>query len=421
MKFHFKAYLNNILISLIIILLTLEFSPFIIGSFFLNQGYSRKEIQKEIEVKNIAENSQQEQLQDEGYLSEHILHPYLGFIHKPDNNYNEFGFLSQNPVLTKTDTTINICLTGGSVAKQLFQFSGDEIKYQVSQINEFTGKKINLVLVALGGFKQPQQMLAINYLLSLGAEYNFVINIDGFNEVVLPYADNLPFNLHPSFPRHWNVYSRKSLDKNLAVNFGKQAFLVEQMENHRKKFSRSLFRFSNFGLFIWKIQDQEIKINFQESEIQMRENLTRADHSTQSNGPGFVFHDTLDFFSAQVHYWSACSQLMNDLSEKNDFTYFHFLQPNQYVEGSKQLSREELENAYEQGEFNYKEAVRIGYPLLSEEGKILVQKQVRFQDLTQIFKHEKKTVYSDKCCHFNKKGYDVIAGKIAEAIATSIK
>jgi hypothetical protein len=98
------------------------------------------------------------------------------------------------------------------------------------------------------------------------------------------------------------------------------------------------------------------------------------------------------------------------------FHYLHFLQPNQYDKGSRQLTDEEMELAFEPGPFPYKEAVGLGYPLLKEEGRRLVQKGVHFTDLSKMFIDEKRTVYSDKCCHFNQLGYDLLADSIAVQI-----
>ena len=53
---------------------------------------------------------------------------------------------------------------------------------------------------SLGGYKQPQQLLTLAYYISLGAEFDTVINIDGFNEVALPPIHNIPKNIYPFYP-----------------------------------------------------------------------------------------------------------------------------------------------------------------------------------------------------------------------------
>jgi hypothetical protein len=38
---------------------------------------------------------------------------------------------------------------------------------------------------------------------------------------------------------------------------------------------------------------------------------------------------------------------------------------------------------------------------------------VSFYDLSELFIHEERTVYADKCCHLNQLGYDLMADAIA--------
>jgi len=126
--------------------------------------------------------------------------------------------------------------------------------------------------------------------------------------------------------------------------------------------------------------------------------------------------DTTSFFEDQAVFWRKSSEQIAHLSKSADFNYYHFLQPNQYVENSKQLTKEELEIAFESGPFAYKDAAQKGYPLLIEEGKKMIGNDVNFVDLTMLFKNENRTIYNDKCCHYNQLGYDLIADKIINTI-----
>jgi hypothetical protein len=409
---------KSLLVYLAVILFTLEIAPFILGSFILEGGYSRRKIKQELtqryESNNLVTDSTAGQ--QEEYLSEHMVHPYLGFVHEASDNYNSFGFPDAHPILRRSDSVVNICITGGSVAKQLYQFSGKELIRLLLDDPDFENKEINLVSLALGGFKQPQQLFVLNYLLSLGAEYDYVINIDGFNEVVLPYSDNMPFEIFPAYPRHWNVYSRKVLNKKAVLLLGKQAVTKEKQQRQAEMTINSPLRISNFGLFLWKIRDQGLTNGLSEMESQLRTELQNSEAGLQTRGPDFNYRDTTGIFAFQATYWGQCSRQMNALASQFGFTYLHFLQPNQYLEGSKKLTTEELTVAYEEGDFAYKKAVQSGYPFLIAEGKKLLGEGLRFEDLTQLFKNEQTTVYSDKCCHFNIKGYNAIMKKIAGAI-----
>ena len=63
----------------------------------------------------------------------------------------------------------------------------------------------------------------------------------------------------------------------------------------------------------------------------------------------------------------------------------------------------------------------VFFSLVVREGAYLIEKGVRFFDLTAIFKEEKRTAYTDTCCHPNPYGYSIIARRIVEVFWTNFK
>ena len=55
---------------------------------------------------------------------------------------------------------------------------------------QFQSKEIVILKFANPAHKQPQQLLTLNYYLSIGQELDMVINIDGFNELAVSYLNN---------------------------------------------------------------------------------------------------------------------------------------------------------------------------------------------------------------------------------------
>jgi hypothetical protein len=394
---------TNILIYLIIISITLEVTPFILSSFILGHSFSRSSIKNELaqsDKLNPPPEDKKTPSEQSEYLSDHILHPYLGFVSIPHDTYNDFCLPGIDPITKKSPECLNVVIMGGSVAKDLYSYSGDRIKQKLKELERYRNKKINLVVIALGGFKQPQQLLALNYFMALGAEYDIVINFDGFNEIVLPYSDNLPFHVFPSYPRHWNIYAREKLDTKVILLIGKQAILKEKQNNCKIHLVQSIARYSNFRLFLWQISDNQKTNDIATLEAKIRSAIENSPTDYQATGIYTSINDTTLFFEDQAVFWRKSSEQIAHLSKSADFNYYHFLQPNQYVEGSKELTPEELEIAFESGPFAYKDAAQKGYPLLIEEGKKLIGDNVNFVDLTMLFKNENRTVYNDKCCHF---------------------
>src|SRR5690606_34769316 len=115
------------------------------------------------------------------------------------------------PIHRRSDEHVIVGIVGGSVALG-FSLEGDAALARIlTQHPRLTGRRVTFVRLCLGGYKQPQQLLTISYLLSLGAEFDFVVNIDGFNEVVLPAIENVPVGVYPFFPRAWNLMSGNML------------------------------------------------------------------------------------------------------------------------------------------------------------------------------------------------------------------
>ena len=420
MKGNLKKRLQYLLFLVIIIPLTIELSPYALSPLIYKQSFSRKNLQSELlrqyekqvekDVKSNKNESENE------YLGDHILHPYLGFVNVPNKNYNRFCFPGADPITHKSADTLNVCLTGGSVALGLYNTSRDRIIERLKTSKYFKDKEIKIVLFALGGFKQPQQLLALNYFLSLGAQYDIVINLDGFNEIVLPFSDNLPSHVFPSYPRHWNIYSRKSLDSKVQLLLSKQVALKEKQRNTDRFFVKSYLYKSNFGLLFWGGLNTDNKSSSFQLEGQLRTAISQSGSDYQSRGPVEIVKDTSLFFTEQAELWQRSSTMIGNIGKTAGFDYFHFLQPNQYYQNSKELTEEELTIAYEHQPFAYKTAVQTGYPILIKQGQQLSDNGINYFDLTLIFKNEKRTVYNDKCCHFNKLGYNLIADKIAQSI-----
>jgi hypothetical protein len=99
--------------------------------------------------------------------------------------------------------------------------------------------------------------------------------------------------------------------------------------------------------------------------------------------------------------------------------YFHFLQPNQYVPGSKPLTEHESEVVINPAS-RFRDPVETGYPYLRSMGKSLGNAGVWFEDLTAAFADIQQQIYIDKCCHLNSEGNAILAKAIATAIVTRL-
>jgi hypothetical protein len=106
---------------------------------------------------------------------------------------------------------------------------------------------------------------------------------------------------------------------------------------------------------------------------------------------------------------------MHWLCLANGIEFHHFLQPNQYLEGSKPIGPKEARVAI-LPQHPYAEAVRRGYPFLRAAGAELRAEGVSFHDLTQVFADVSDPLYVDDCCHVGAEGSAIVGDAIAEAL-----
>jgi hypothetical protein len=177
----------------------------------------------------------------------------------------------------------------------------------------------------------------------------------------------------------------------------------------------SRLRWSALYCLIWKCRDlmlQRELIAFGSEEMSRVETRGRG---FPQGGPKNPSRSIEQMRSEFVDLWKRSSAEMKVLAAANGAEFIQFLQPNQYLAGSKVLTEAERETAYAPGHA-YERAVQASYPLLQQQGAQLQKAGVRFVDLTGLFRNETQTIYRDWCCHVNQKGYEMVADAMAQAI-----
>jgi hypothetical protein len=358
-----------------------------------------------------------------GRISKMAVHPYLGFVLNPgdDKEFTSLGFAKQSRIFHKrSQDTVIIAIVGGSVAQN---FSGDVgssvLTAELSKSPLFAGKKFAIIRLGLGGFKQPQQLMTINYLLALGAEFDMVINIDGFNEVALHPAENAKKDVFPIFPRNWYMMARRLADPVILPVVGHMTFLQMKRKKWARKFSKPFFRHSVTFNFIWWARDRLLANDIWEgAKLIIEYNPKRSDYA--ATGPRKRFSTEQEVFEELASIWRRCSIQLHRLCKANHIHYYHFLQPNQYISGTKPMGAEEKKIALKPTQI-YREGAVKGYPILIRDGGKLLREGVHYRDLTRIFSEVKEPVYMDDCCHFNNRGKEIIGKAIAESILQSLQ
>ncbi len=319
------------------------------------------------------------------------------------------------PYKKKPDEFV-VAVLGGSVA-EIFANTGE--KYINHYMKSLYGINKNIILInlATGGYKQPQQLMTLAYFLSLGTRFDVVINLDGFNEVVIPPVQNIPKHVFPFFPRLWfGRVQGQGFDTQSLALLGEIALSDRRCRDWAHMVSKSPLRFSVTCNMIWLIYDRILLTSrakqtraFEEFEITSKDNIGYL-----TTGPSFSYDTEDEMYQDLARGWRRCSIQMHRVCSANDISYFHFLQPNQYLPGSKPLSKAEQDYAF-QSDHPYRPGVVDGYPFLKSEIEAIRNAGVFFRDLSMMFEHHRETLYRDNCCHFTKEGYRIIASEITNS------
>lgn len=351
------------------------------------------------------------------WLDVQVLHPYLGYVGDPAQTayLNRLGWAGPNPLTPTGPEVFRVMLTGGSVAEQVFSQHA-VIAREIQKILP-AGRKVRVFSVARGGYKQPQQLQALTWLLSQGVRFDAVINLDGFNEVVLPFAENWKSGVALSYPRSWRLMGRKGFNPEIAERIS-QMHGWHETRKTLDQWARGPLRYSTTALTLISIATGIVDSRLVEGQRSLDKTLDESGN-VQYTGPrkGLKFREV---FAESSRIWERSSEQMKKICEANDIAYFHFLQPNQHVKGSKTLTPEEREIA-KTGPRRFVKAVKEGYPYLWRQSRKLRRAGVAYFDLTWLFKEETPTVYSDNCCHFNPRGIHTLAATIGRKVAGALQ
>ncbi len=355
-------------------------------------------------------------------LKDQVIHPYVGYVYDPAKNDEEVfaylgeryvdatGFIGEVLVEEHPDRVV-IGITGGSVA-MFFTIQGTEALTRVLQRDpRLADKEIVYVTLALAGYKAPQQLFALNYLLVQGGHLDWLVNLDGFNEIALPVIENEPKNVASIFPRswYWRVENLEDIDQRRWI--GQVAYLEGRRGELAVGLQGSALSWSPLRNLVWRLRDAECVRGIAEAQDRLLDYDPGVGRFV-AQGPYQEAGSEEELYDRLAEIWYENSLQMHRLCEGNGIRYVHFLQPNQYVPDSKPMGREELRVAVAK-DSRFREPVERGYPRLRARGAELSDAGVRFFDLTAAFQDQEAVLYGDNCCHLNDLGNEVLAGILA--------
>lgn len=366
-----------------------------------------------------------------------ILHPYLGFVYDEharirlqfsDVEYapNNLGIFSpyDYPFKKTSNDQFIIGVFGGSVAMYygFYELENHVLVSALKQLPYFKNKQIIVLPFASGSYKQPQQLLELNYLASLGQDFDLVINVDGYNETALAYLNNKS-GLDASMP---SVEMFGPLVQLANRNFSLDQLslslqilqLKEELRDTRTRLFKCrlatcyTFRWAQLRYFLYQYQKKSAAFN----------SLTR----NQNAGDSLVHLDKHDkplddaaVLAEISNVWAKSELSMNDLLTAKRVPYFAVIQPNQYYSTGRKFT--DAEQKILNCSTTYTEGVIKGYPALIAQLDDLKRSGVKVISAVNAFDKVADSVYVDACCHYNQAGNDVFAKFVAEQIVSSLQ
>lgn len=329
---------------------------------------------------------------------------------------NAFGYFSSldDYAAVPSDRFV-VGVFGGSVADQLAVLAGDSLRDSLSAHLGLARDSVVVMNLASGAYKQPQQLMSLAQMLVLGVEFDLVINIDGFNEVVFGGSDARSGH-HPLFPSraHWAV----TVELARALPSDEQLERAGRIAGLRLR-ARSIADVASEGHVLRhsalaRAASEVLSRRYRERARSLEQELQGSAAGPEASPVAELPHPCLErrdgCWDLVLDLWARSSWLMHELAQRNRTVYLHVLQPALDVADGKPLSEEE-ERSRRAGSLE-RRPVRAGYPLLRERGESLGQRGLAFRDLSRVFAEHPETIYVDGCCHFNLRGNRILAEAI---------
>lgn len=350
------------------------------------------------------------------------VHPYLGFVTNAELGevsgfaISPYGFVDDGPpVQRRGDDRFVVGVVGGSVALQLCLYAGDVLRAELARSPIVGGRRVELVQMGLGGYKQPQQLIAAQLAWLRGGEFDVLINLDGFNEVAM-VPNNVEAGVPGWFPRGWHGLMQRVPSPEQQRRIGRLAVLRDERRQAAR--GADAVWWSPTLQSLWLVRDRRAAGRI--AELAAAAEQAVGEPGFAAVGPGTEGRDADASRVEMVEVWERGSRQLQALCDLHGTRYFHFLQPNQYVPDSKPIGDEERRVAWLEGPRSLRPSVVHGYPLLREAGRRLAGDGIGFTDLTRVFAEHPEPLYVDTCCHFGRRGNELVAAEIAAVIRRAI-
>lgn len=375
----------------------------------------------------------------QGRLTGEGLHPYFGPTHRSGNRFdipdsmlespsvarlttNNFGFVAVQdyPYVPAGPRQYVIGIFGGSVGVWFCQVGVHAMLRRLEQHPFFKDRELVPVCFSHEGYKQPQQLIVLSYFMSIGQQFDMVINIDGFNEVALG-SMNHQRGLDISMPSVMHIDPLVNLLDQATLTPAKLQSL-SRIEADKERLNSVIARMDGawsaaVGFVLRRMYNATLASYRQELDLFARLPSNPSASSLLLTTPRLRGRDDARLYDDIARSWAESSVLMNELLTSRGVPYFHVLQPNQYFT-TRTFSPDEARIARSDAS-PFRTGAERGYPVLLQASKAGALGQVNFSSAVEIFDREPSAAYVDDCCHYTLRGNQLLGEFIAMRILAS--
>jgi hypothetical protein len=373
-----------------------------------------------------------------GRVTSAALHPYFGPTHQPGIPFdlpaalrpaqagrgpsaatNNFGFTSTRdyPVARASARQLLVGIFGGSVAAWFCQVGVDRLTAALGSAPAFRGRDVVPICFAHEGYKQPQQLLILSYFLSIGQELDLAVNIDGFNEVALsPLNDARGSDISMPSVMHMDPLVGLLDQSSLSADKVETLARIQEYRRRLNAAAARANRASSAALYLLHSRVHAVLERQYQAEVRRFDALPSAAATSMIRVTPKVRPRSGGELPEDIaRGWMQASLLMQQLLSSRGARYVHVLQPNQYFT-TRPFAPGEAEVALVAGS-PFKPGAEQGYPALERAvaSGAFGEAGMTFVNGIHLFDAERTPVYIDNCCHYTRRGYEILADAIADA------
>ncbi|HRO67403.1 MAG TPA: hypothetical protein PL182_07555 [Pseudobdellovibrionaceae bacterium] len=327
----------------------------------------------------------------------YMAHPFWGYQGNPSHDgVNNFGFVDPEdfPYRKRAPHEVVVGLFGGSVALH----TSTALREELSRISG-PSCSFKLLNFALEGFRQPSQFNAAHAFLE---SLDLTVNLDGSNEIMAYHTNDIPENYPEFYPQLYQLTDER---RRVLEQAHRLRRLREFNAGFFSRFPRLLNSelFIRIGLTIDRLLEEKRQFLFNDMNDSLPFPAQKERRAKEAK------------LRAALDSWEKYSSSQNLIAKSRGKVPVFFIQPSQYGPDPKPMNETERKTAIDASDETADE-LRKRFAALRTSGRFLRKMGLPLHDLISFFSSTEEEIFSDTCCHLNKKGTRLLAVEMARII-----